>query len=304
MNWRLALAALLVFAGPARAQQPRTAAVTVPDTIRIGEPFTLGIAVRSISDTAASFPNLLVIDEGVEQLAGAETRPYSDEPREWRAYYRLTVWTVDAVQLPDVTVDLHGMDGTRPIVVSPPRLVVQSVLPADTIPVWLEPPRPPLELRNWLWLLLALLAALVAAILVRRWLAARAPQPEAEPDLDPASRALQALSALVEAFERGELEGPEYFDRLEDVLRGYLEATRSLRPGSSMRLLPDEEPGPPADVPPPEVLELSGLIRFARLNARGAPEVAATRDCASWVERDRDARAEPAPAESDEEVTE
>lgn len=283
-----AVVALLAVTAPARAQDTRAVAVVVPDTIRIGEPFTLGIAVRSPSDTAASFPSLLVIEEGIEQLSGAEIRPYRDDPREWRAYYRLTAWTVDSVRLPDVTVDIRGPAGSRALVVSAPYLNVMSVLPPDTVPVWLEPPRPPVSLRNWLWLLLVLLAALAAAYLIRRWLAGRATAPEEEPEFDAASRALAALNELAEAFERGEIEGPPFFDRLEVVLRVYLETTRSLRPGTSMRLLSSEEPTSDTEPPPPsEVLELSGLIRFARLHAQGAPEVAAVRDCSAWIERDR-----------------
>lgn len=287
MKFLLAVTALVATAPPALGQEVRAVAVVAPDTIRIGEPFTLGVAVRSPSDTAASFPNLLIIGEHLEQLSGGEVRRYRESPREWRAYYRLTAWKVDSIALPPVTVDLHGPGGTRPITVTPPLLTVASVLPADTVPVWLEPPRPPVSGRSWLWLLLALLAALVAWYLIRRWLASR---PEAEEQLvvhDPAATALAALNELIEAFERGEVKEAIFFDRLEGILREYLEWTRSLAPGSSMRLLSaGESAGRGETPPPPEVLELSGLIRFARLHAHWSLERVAARDCSAWIERD------------------
>lgn len=295
MRCVLVVAAVLAASSPSFGQDVRAVAVAVPDTIRIGEPFTLGIAVRSESDSAATFPNLLIIGEDLEQLAGAEFRRHGDEPGEWRAYYRLTAWTVDSPSLPAVTVDLHGPSGTRSITVAPPTLAVESVLPADTVPVWLEPPRPPVSLRNWLWLLLLLLAALIAWYLIRRWLAAAREEPAEDTVVsDPAAKALAALNELVESFERGDVEGAPYFDRLEAILRDYLEATRSLPPGGSMRLLAtDVEAAGEVAAPPPEVLELSGLIRFARLHAVGAPEVAAVRECSAWVERDRAIPAAP-----------
>jgi hypothetical protein len=287
LRCRLAVAALLAASVPALGQEVRAVAVAVPETIRIGEPFTLGVAVRSSGDTAASFPNLLIIGQDLEQLAGAEIRRHRDSPREWRAYYRLTAWKVDSIALPPVTVDLHGPDGSRSITVVPPPLAIESVLPADTVPVWLDPPRPPVSLRNWLWLLLALLAAIIAWYLIRRWLAGRG-SPEEEPIVsDPAATALAALNELVEAFERGEVQGAQFFDRLEGILREYLERTRSLAPGSSMRLLSGDAEVVREGVPPSEVLELSGLIRFARLHARGVPEVVAVGDCSAWIERDR-----------------
>jgi hypothetical protein len=200
----------------------RASAVLSADTVRVGEPFTLGIIISS--DEPVRMPQLLPSGDGWEQLEVARIQTADSEVR---AYYPLIAWQTDPIQLPDLTVST-GSDGDREFSVRLPIPVISSVLPSAEESPLLQPPRPPLD-AGFPWGLL--LAALILAALCLWWLAHRttsAAAGEAPPaDVpDARSQARDALLALRGDAEAGTVPAAGFYDRLEEILRRYLAGTR------------------------------------------------------------------------------
>ena len=74
----LAVAALLGAAAraPVAQAQPRpaVAAALSPDTVRVGDPFILGLAIAGPRDAEVQFPPLLTLAPELEQLSPADVR--------------------------------------------------------------------------------------------------------------------------------------------------------------------------------------------------------------------------------------
>jgi len=233
------------------------AAVLVPDTVRVGEPVTLGISVRATTEPA--FPAVLSLPEDLEQLGPPRVGRTGDGA--WRAAYRLAAWRAGSLALLPVTV-ARG-DGVS-ISVTPPALVVESVLPADGGALFLRPPRVPEVGPGVPWALL--LAALVVALLVGRWALRRlrsrraAGQPlRAVAARDPLEEARAALSALMVAVDEGRIGPAGFYDDLEALLRRYLARARGRPSGLPVRGLADDPRGASAAAPP----ELDVLVARA-----------------------------------------
>lgn len=277
-------------AGQGAPPRARAVLALVPDTVRVGEPFTLGVAVRVDAGAALRFSDSLLLGDGFEQRGAVETR--RPEPGVWRADYRLVSWTVDPGPLPDVEVELV-LDGQvyTAVFVAPP-LTVLSVLPADEVGLELRDARPFLERSSLLWLLLllALTAALLAWLYYRRR-SGTTGDPAAGILPDPKGPVEQAQAELAELRDRwnaGALGGPELHDGLEATLRVYAEATRDWPPGTPIGQLPN------GDRELAAVLQRSARTRFGRLEARSA-EVAHSIDvCEDWLLREQERELERA----------
>ncbi|MDT8436772.1 MAG: hypothetical protein RRA92_08445 [Gemmatimonadota bacterium] len=248
----------------AQAVRPRGVAVLTPDTIRVGEPFGLGVSVRA--DTAPQFPAILALPEPIEQLSSPEVARIG--AGQWRAIYRLTGWQVGTHDLPAVV--LRGVPGADSLPVRPPPVTVVATLPAGDGPLGLRPPRMPDWVRGfpWWWLLAALVAAALAEG-VRRWLAARRRPDEREDAPSPVDEARDALAALKARALAGDLGAAACYDALERVLRRYLGRTRDWPDGMPVladRVVGEGEagPGPPGLEP---VAERSLPVRFGGLAA-------------------------------------
>ncbi|MFQ5889340.1 MAG: hypothetical protein ACE5JR_04725 [Gemmatimonadota bacterium] len=299
---------------------PAVTAVVSPETVRVGEPFLLGVSVRIDPGAEVLFPPAVPAQEELEQAAGAEISRSDSTPGQWRAYYRLVAWRVGATALPPLTLRLVGSGGEREIEVASPSIAVVSVLPADTAGLELRDPRPPLPQRRFPWL--AILLALLALLLVLWWLRRRAGRRDhAAAKLDPADAALRAFAALRADLESGRTDGTVGYDRLEAILREYLAATRAWRPGSPLRSLagatdrkapsrPDGRgPAGPSGGGRPAApergvrgtfvggdgdgrlagpLRRSALARFARLGVDGRAALTDADVCAKWVRNDHD----------------
>ena len=265
-RWRVPLLAVLGAGGigapvGAAAQEtgPAAAAVLVPDTVLVGEPVTLGISVRTGAEP--TFPPVLALPEDLEQLG--PPRVGRTEDGAWRAAYRLSGWRPGSLALPSVSVERR--DGP-PVRVTPPSLVVESVLPAEEEPSFLRPPRAPDVGRDapWALLLAALLVvALAAWLLVRRLRSRREgemprPVPAAR---DPLEEARTGVSELKVAVDEGRIGAAAFYDGLEEVLRRYLARVRGRPPELPMRGLPDDPRAGSAATPP----------EFAALGARALP---------------------------------
>lgn len=239
----LVWAALLGLAAPAGAQESpdggartdrdgslRIAARASADTVQVGEPFTIGVVVVGAGEPGPSIPQLLEPGDAWEQLEVARIDTSATDRDEVRAYYRLVAWKPGRLELPVMRVEVRG-ESERAVQVDLPAPWVRSVLPdqAEAAELKLRGPRPPLESGWpwWIWLLLALLAAALAAWWWRMHGATEDAEPGAELEApEPAELAREALVALREQAAAGELGAGEFYDRLEEILRAYLAATR------------------------------------------------------------------------------
>ena len=70
---------------------PRVAAVLAPDTVRVGEPFTLGLSVAAPREATVQFPPLLSLPAELEQLRPVDVGWDENGGGQWRARYRLAL---------------------------------------------------------------------------------------------------------------------------------------------------------------------------------------------------------------------
>ncbi|MCL7927392.1 MAG: hypothetical protein M8841_06345 [marine benthic group bacterium] len=231
--WLLAWAAAVVpvVTAPVAAQETRGAgsergvADVRPDTVRVGEGFEL--ALTAVSGERVKFPALLTLPDDVEQTGP----PSLDDDGEgtWRAVYPLVAWTTGRRQLPAVLVPVIGGREERILEIRPPGITVASVLPADSEPVRLLPPRVPENGRRipWPWLLALLLAALLAREILRARRAPPVPPPASEEiGLGPYEEARERLQRLRQRASEGSFEAAALYDEVESIIRHFLVRTR------------------------------------------------------------------------------
>lgn len=267
--------------------EPRAVFAVVPDTVRVGETFVLGVAVRADSADEVRFPEELATGEFYEQRAPVDReRP---EENLWRADYVLVPWRADPGPLPALEVEVGREGAFRGYRFQPPEPLVPSVLPAEADPEELElrPPRPFLEGDGIPWLLILLIVGLLLGLILWLILRARAEtRPREDPgekdvERTPLERARAGLEELANGAGDGALSEPEFYDRLEEILREYAEATRGWPPGVPLRHLADGDPE--LD----RVLRSSILSRFAGVEAGEEDRIRALQVCRKWLEEDR-----------------
>jgi hypothetical protein len=273
----IASAAAATLGAQPRAAQgtPATAGIPVqmgiairPETLTVGDPFTMTVRVRAPQGAAITFP------AKPDSLAKAELLDpvrlsASADSAEQTATYRMAAWDVGEIPLvfEPVVVRLGGEERAVELG-STARVFVQSVLPADSAQRVPKPPRPPFDIARslwWLWALLAL-AALLVGWLVWRWLRRRREGP-GEIIVDPFSFAEREFErveqlGLVDAGERG-----RYVALVVEVLRDYLArratgAPSSLTSTELLHALRTDGRVPIARLAP--VLAEADLVKFAR----------------------------------------
>lgn len=269
---------------PAGGADDRLVVALEPDSVRVGEPFVLGVTMRTDPPGEIRFPPLLPLSEELEQIGGAEIRS-SEDQSEWRAYYPLVAWRAAHIEIPEFSLGavVPGAGAPREVLVRPPAVEVLSVLP-DSAEEELElrEARPLLRIRgpSWMWLLLALLALAP----LWWWWRRRLSPARIGPPLSPSERALQALAELRGRSKRGELRGAELFDGIEGALRGYVAATRGWRPSQTLGALGRSDEGLAV------ALASSALARFARLRTSLRSSLAAIDAAIGFVRRDSEPR--------------
>ncbi len=276
------LAVTLAAAPAVCAQQARDAlrvsAVLSADTVRVGEPFTIGVVAVSADPVTA--PLLLPNGDGWEQLEVARIETTDSGIR---LYYRLVAWQTDRIQIPDLSLSI-GEDGGREFSIPLPAPIVRSVLPsADESPL-LRPPRPPLE-AGFPWALL--LAALILLALILWWLKHRTTpavldSPAARDERDAAARARAAILELRDDAEAGSVAAAGFYDRLEEILRGYLSGTRAWPAGHPVR-----ESRALAGVAMRDLHRQAVLARFAAVGWPATQLVADADVSLDWLAEDR-----------------
>jgi hypothetical protein len=240
-----------------------------PETVTVGQPFQVVVRVRSAPGARIAFPAGPDSSLPVEAIDPPAVRAAPDSAgAEETAVYRLVAWDTGArgANLGDVVVTLGGEE--RRVSLAGVRVLVRSVLPADTA---LHVPKPARDVIAaarpwWHWVAAGLLALALLGLLVWWWLRRRRRAPAATP-LDPLAYAerefvrIEALG-LLDAGERG-----RYVALVVEVVRHYLDgridgARTSL---TSVELLDFLRRHP--EVPVERLARLlaeSDLIKFAR----------------------------------------
>ena len=238
-----------------------------PETLTVGDPFTMTVRVRAPQGATITFParpdslaNAELLDP-VRIGAGADST-------EQTATYRMAAWDVGDIPLVFAPVVVRVGGEERAVELGDARVFVQSVLPADSAQRVPKPPRPPFDIARSLWWVwaLAALAALLIGWLVWRWLRRRREAP-AEEIVDPfafAEREFERVErlGLVDAGERG-----RYVALVVEVLRDYLArraagAPASLTSTELLHALRTDNRVPLPRLAP--VLAEADLVKFAR----------------------------------------
>ena len=230
---RIAAIALSLFAALStmptlRAQAPgfRGALVTTtvqPDTLTVGQPFTVRIRVRAPKIATIRFPPVPDSGDAIEAVDPRYVEDAGDNSvLDRTAVYGLVAWDIGnhTPHFANVVVSMAGID--QQFVARVDHVAVYSVLPPDSssrVPKEAREPVPPAS-GAWRYALLAALALLSAGWYVWRRLRRRAravaPDPEAFESATTAFAALDAL-ALVEAGEPG-----RHVIANVDVMRAYV----------------------------------------------------------------------------------
>ncbi|HXD23590.1 MAG TPA: hypothetical protein VN613_09550 [Gemmatimonadaceae bacterium] len=259
-------------AAGAQARVDRAAMVTVsvvPETVTVGQPFSVRIRVRAPKFATIRFP---AVPDTADAIEAVDPRAIEDagddELIDRTAVYRLVAWDIGrrTPHFGNVTIDEGG--AAQPYAVALPAVTVRSLLPsdsADRVPKDARAPVPPPGVL-WEFLMLGALVLMLLGWYWRRRRAARALRipPRAEPFVE-ASSSFDALDALglPAAGESG-----RHVIASVDVVRGYLarrfpDVRESLTPHEVGAVLAESElPILPARVT--ALLERESSLRFAR----------------------------------------
>ncbi len=214
----------LLFPAVATAQGAINAQVRVsvsPDTVTVGQPFTVSVRVQAPAAAVVRFP--AVPDSG-DAIEAVDPRTVTETPGaaiDRTAVYRVVAWDLGdrRVALAPVMIALGGVEQRFELTV--PTVHVRTLLPADSADRIAKPARDPLDTPSGLWKLWLLLAALAAVLFGWYWNRRNAPKPP------PAEReAFVVASTAFEALDRMALheagEPARHVIAHIDVMREYL----------------------------------------------------------------------------------
>ena len=279
------LIALLQATGGQPAAAPRMVISIRPETVTVGDPFTVGIRIRAPLGSVIEFPTGPDSGGSVEMLDPRVVTPFSADSAvsdavDQVARYRMAAWETGPLSFNLGPASVRTPGGVVEMPVGALVVVVESVLPADTT---LRVPKPARDIFGpvvpWWWPWLPILVA-VAAVggLLWWWWRRRRRRLAAQPAIDPydlAEREFARIEALglLEAGERG-----RFVALMVEVLRDYLAArVATAHPSlTSTELLEvmRRAAGVPVDRLTP-VLSESDLIKFAKrpVSAERAREI-------------------------------
>ncbi|MYA32508.1 MAG: protein BatD [Gemmatimonadales bacterium] len=234
-------------------------ATVLPESVRVGEAFTVRLVVGQERAGEVRFPALIDGPESIEQTGPVQIRSV-DEGRRWEAEYTMRAWRADTLVIPPVEVELAAAGGVVRRL-QPPAVPVVSVLPASGDPLELREARPLLSLRGLPWWPI-LLAAALAGLAWWTWGRGRAAATAADVPLGPGDLALRDLARLREGWVRQQVSGDRFYDGYEETLRRYANVTRGWAPSKELFGLGGSDAGLVA------ALRHSILARFARLRTQ------------------------------------
>jgi hypothetical protein len=267
----------------AAGSRPATAAALSPDTVRVGETFTLGLSVAGADTADIRFPPLIALPSELEQLRPVDVEWDADGGGRWRARYRLAAWKAGTWGVTPVQVEWQG----AALTLAAPTIHVSPVLPAASEgPLPLEGPRGPRAVKSFPWWLLLLLLALA----LLWWLLRRLRRTEDEDEeewTDPAVEAREALAKLKRELEAEEVDLAAFYDGLEEVLRRYLAARRGWPPQRPVREFVDEADAErglaEVEAGLRSLQGRAGLVRFAHVEAAETAALGDADACLAWV---------------------
>ena len=273
----------------AATSTPRAVAALSPDTVKVGDPFTLGLSVVGPSDADVRFPPLVTLGSELEQLRPVDVEWDAAGGGRWRARYRLAAWKAGTWDIPEVQLDWQGSQ----LSLVPPAVHVTSVLPAASEgPLPLEGPWGPRRVRSFPWWLLLLLLALALLWWLLRRLRRTEDLEETE-WVDPAVEAREALARLKRDLEHNGVDLAAFYDGLEEVLRRYLAGRRDWPRERPVREFVGEaivaEDREDEKVSLRSLQDRAGLVRFAHVTAADAAALDDVDACLAWVEAEEEA---------------
>lgn len=231
----VAAMALFALCPPALAGQgavPRVATAIRPDSIRVGEPFTLMLSVTLPEPGEVTFPAVLDLPDALEQRQPVQIRS-GEGGTDWHASYTLSAWKAETHRIPPVEVTLEALESApEPLTLRPAEIEVRSVLPVDAEDLELRESRGFLRVRTFPWWILAVVGGLAA--LAWWWWRRRRPTLAVAAPSGPGDRALGELERLRRSWSAGELGAPQFYDRFEGVVRDYVRSTRPWSPGRTL----------------------------------------------------------------------
>ena len=270
----LAVAALCVAPRASRAQNSveRAAIVSatvVPQTVTVGQPFSVRIRVRAPKFATIHFPSVPDTADAIEAVdPRAMEDAGDDELIDRTAVYRLVAWDVGAhtPHFANVTIGEGGAD--QQYAVTLPAVTVKSLLPADSAQRIPKSARDPMAPPSDLWKFL-LLGSLLVAALAWYWRRRRKRHGmRARPELEPFAAAVSSFVALDALGLPAAGESGRHVIASVDVLRGYLarrfpDVRESLTPQEVGRVLAESElPVLPDRLA--SLLNRESSLRFAR----------------------------------------
>jgi hypothetical protein len=270
----LTLALLLLQAiAPQTVQNPR-AELSVqmgyrvsPDTVLIGQPFSLFIKVLAPKGVRFEFPTGpdTATQNGVRPIELRGEKIVSMLGDTAVALYHLVAWDIGTqpLRIPDVRVTLEGQE-RRPTL-GGASVFVKSVLPADTSLRVPKPARPLIVLPVINWLLwLGLLAAAIAAVLL--WWAWWRWRHRPKPPVDPYVHAQEEFARIEARHLLEDGQYSEYFTAMVDTTREYLAARVPgvRRSDTTSELLRAMKPRDGVEGVLPQLLDQADLVKFAR----------------------------------------
>jgi hypothetical protein len=202
---------------------PIVSVSVAPETVTVGQPFSVRIRVRAPKFATIRFPPVPDTADAIEAVDPRATQDAGDDELIDRtAVYRLVAWDVGprTPRFAAVTVGTGGTD--QQFAVALPPVFVRSLLPADSAQRVPKDAREPMAPPGVLWKILLLAALLVLGLLWYWWRrrARRASRPPR--DAEPYAAALSSFDAL-EALDLPAVGEPgRHVIASVDVLRGYL----------------------------------------------------------------------------------
>jgi hypothetical protein len=195
-----------------------------PDTVRVGDPFTVSIRVRAPLGASIEFP--VAPDSGgpVEPLDPVQISTTADSVAvDQTATYRLAAWRPGNFPIPFAEVLVRQDIGNRRVEVSGVVVHVASVLPRNRSEIEPKPQRGVFTfgLPWWIWALVAALAVALLMLVVWLWRRRRRRPTPREAPFTIAEREFNRVEGieLLAAGERA-----RYVTLMIEVLRDYLAA--------------------------------------------------------------------------------
>lgn len=201
-----------------------------PDTVRVGDPFTVSVRVRAPLGAAIQFPAAPDSGGPVEPLDPVQVVTTADSVAlDQTATYRLAAWRPGTFHIEFADVLVRQDIGNRRVEVSNVLITVASVLPADSAGIEAKPPRAVFTfgLPWWIWALAAAVALAILSLIVWLWRRRRRRPQVREAPYVVAEREFNRIEALglLAAGERA-----RYVSLMVEVLRDYIAA---VVPGAS-----------------------------------------------------------------------